>query len=63
MPIALLQATLPATNLPFLFAAFAVTWIAFFTYAFFVSRRQQELRKEIAELRGTLDQQGSEDAG
>ena len=63
MPIALLQATLPAANLPFLFAAFAVTWIAFFAYAFFVSRRQQELRKEIAELRGTLDQQGSEDAG
>ena len=63
MPISLLQATLPPDNLPFLFAAFAVTWIAFFAYAFFVSRRQQELRKEIAELRGTLDQQGSEDAG
>jgi len=63
MPIALLQATLPPANLPFLFGAFAVTWIAFFAYAFFVSRRQQELRKEIAELRGTLDQQGSEDAG
>jgi len=63
MPIALLQATLPPANLPFLFAAFAATWIAFFAYAFFVSRRQQELRKEIAELRGTLDQQGSEDAG
>ena len=63
MPIALLQAMLPPANLPFLFAAFAVTWIAFFAYAFFVSRRQQELRKEIAELRGTLDQQGLEDAG
>ena len=63
MPISLLQATLPPDNLPFLFAAYAVTWIAFFAYAFFVSRRQQELRKEIAELRGTLDQQGSEDAG
>ena len=63
MPIAILQATLPPANLPFLFAAFTVTWIAFFAYAFFVSRRQQELRKEIAELRGTLDQQGSEDAG
>ena len=62
MPIALLQATLPPANLPFLFFAFAVTWIAFFAYAFFVSRRQQELCKEIAELRGTLDQQVSEDA-
>ena len=63
MPIVLLQATLPAANLPFLFAAFAVTWIAFFVYAFFVSRRQQELRKEIAELRGSLEQQDSEDGG
>ena len=42
MLIVLLQATLPAANLPFLFAAFAVTWVAFFVYAFFVSRRQQE---------------------
>jgi CcmD family protein len=58
MPIALLQATLPPANLPFLFVAFAVTWIAFFAYAFFMSRRQHELSKEIAELRGTLDQQG-----
>ncbi len=62
MLIVLLQATLPAANLPFLFAAFAVTWVAFFAYAFFVSRRQQELRKEIGELRRTLEQQESEDA-
>jgi CcmD family protein len=54
---------MPPANLPFLFAAFAVAWIAFFAYAFFVSRRQQELRKEIAELRGALDQQVSEDVG
>jgi len=54
---------MPPANLPFLFAAFAVTWIAFFAYAFFVSRRQQELRKEIAELRGALDQQRAEDVG
>ena len=63
MPIVLLQATLPAANLPFLFAAFAVTWIAFFAYAFFVSRRQQELCKEIAELHGVLEQQDAEDGG
>ena len=62
MPIVLLQATLPAANLPFLFAAFAVSWIAFFFYAFFVSRRQQELRKEIAELRSALEQQEPEGA-
>ena len=63
MLIVLLQATVPPANLPFLFAAFAVTWIAFFAYAFFVSRRQQELRGEIAELRSALEQQGPEDAG
>ncbi len=62
MLIVLLQATLPTANLPFLFAAFAVTWVAFFAYAFFVSRRQQELRKEIAELRSALEQQEPEDA-
>ena len=62
MHIVLLQATLPAANLPFLLAAFTVAWVAFFAYAFFVSRRQQELRKEIAELRRTLDQQEPEDA-
>ena len=62
MPIVLLQATLPAANLPFLFAAFAVSWLGFFSYAFFVSRRQQELRKEIAELRSELEQQEPEDA-
>ena len=62
MPIVLLQATLPAANLPFLFAAFAVTWVAFFSYAFFVSRRQQELRKEIAALRRELEQHEPDDA-
>lgn len=63
MPIVLLEAASPAANLPFLFAAFAVTWIAFFAYVWFVSRRQQELRREIEELRNALEQQDSDDAG
>ena len=54
MPIALLQ-TQPTANLAFLFAAFAVTWIVFFIYAFFVSRRRQELEREIRELQQTLE--------
>lgn len=62
MPIVLLQDTMPSANLPFLFAAFAVSWIAFFSYAFFVSRRQQELRRDIAELRSVVEQQEPEDA-
>ena len=51
----LLQIDLPATNLPYLFAAFAVSWAAFFVYAFFVTRRQQELQSEIEGLRKALE--------
>ena len=50
----LLQADLPPSNLPFLFAAFAVTWIVFFVYAFFVSRRRQELEQEIRAMQREL---------
>ena len=42
-------------NLPYLFAAYAVTWAIFFIYVFFVSRRQRELEKEIQELRQALE--------
>ena len=48
MPFILLQSTPPA-NLPYLFAAFAVCWLGFFIYAFFVSRRRQELERELRE--------------
>ena len=41
-------------NLIYLFAAFAITWVIFFIYAFFVSKRRQEVRDEIAELYDTL---------
>ena len=61
MPVALLQAVLPSSNLPFLFAAFVVSWAAFFAYAFFVTRRQQELQREIGELRQALQEQGVAD--
>ena len=37
--------------LPFLFAVYTITWAAFFAYAFYVNRRQRELRREIEELR------------
>ena len=58
MPVVLLQQTqLPPSNLPYLFAAFAVTWIVFFAYAFFVSRRRQEMQREVQSLRRRLEQQ------
>ena len=60
MPVALLQVVLPSPNLPFLFAAFAVSWVAFFAYVFFVNRRQQEIKKEIEELRRSLERQEPE---
>ena len=41
-------------NLIYLFAAFAITWVIFFIYAFFISKRRQEVRNEIAELHETL---------
>jgi CcmD family protein len=49
------------SNLPYLFAAFAVSWVVFFLYAFFVSRRQNELQKEILELRRALELQEARD--
>ena len=53
---------LPSSHLPFLFAAFAVSWVVFFAYAFFVSRRQHEMQKEIRELRRALEQPDSANA-
>ena len=41
--------------LPFLFAVFAVTWAAFFAYAFFMSRKQADLKREIEFLCQALE--------
>ncbi len=43
--------TTPAHNIPYLFAAFAITWAVFFVYVFFTSRRQDELEQEMESLR------------
>ena len=45
------QARAPERNLPYLFAVFLVTWTAFFAYVFAVSRRQEEILREIEILR------------
>ena len=52
----LLSTHLPSSNLPYLFAAFAVSWVILFGYLFYVNRRQHELRKEISRLQNILDQ-------
>ena len=54
MPFILLQSQ-PPSNLAFLFVAFAVTWLVFFIYAFFVSRRRQELEREVREMQRDAD--------
>ncbi len=63
MPIELLQTQLPSSNIPWLFAAFAVSWAVFFLYVFFVTRRQQEMQSQIRELRQALDRQQASDGG
>ena len=42
-------------NLSYLFAAFAVTWVVLFAYAFFMARRQHEVEREIRSLRERLE--------
>jgi len=54
--LGLLQVNVPPSNLPFLFAVFAVTWVIFFAYAFFVSRRRQEMQREVKDLQQSLEQ-------
>jgi CcmD family protein len=63
MPVLLLQTQSPSSNLPYLFAAFAVSWAVFFLYVFFMTRRQQEMRNEIRELRRTLERQEASESG
>ncbi len=55
----LLSSHLPSSNLPYLFAAFAVSWVVLFGYLFYVNRRQHEMRKEIARLQRVLDEEQS----
>ena len=54
------QGTPGESFLPFLAAAYAVTWAAFFAYAFYVSRKQAELRRELETLRQALQQREGE---
>ena len=43
------------SELPWLFAVYAVTWAAFFAYVFIMSRRQREMQREIDTLKRALD--------
>ena len=61
LDLILLSSHLPSSNLPYLFAAFAVSWVVLFGYLFYVNRRQHEMKKEIARLQNVLEQTSDED--
>jgi len=42
------------TNLPYLFAAYAVIWIGLFAYMLRLGRRSHELEEEVRELKRRL---------
>ena len=46
---------MPSENLPYLFVVYSVTWVLFFAYVFYVSRRQRELEREIRELKAAIE--------
>ena len=46
----------PEANLPYLFAVYAITWVVFFAYLYYLSQRQQNLRREVEELREALSE-------
>ena len=50
------QASDPEANLPFIFAVYTVTWVAFFAYAFYMTRRQSDLKREIETLRREMEE-------
>ena len=41
---------LPPSNLPYLFAAFAVVWVVFFIYAAYMSWRRQSAQRELEDI-------------
>lgn len=53
--------TTPAHNVPYLFAAFAITWAVFFVYVFVTSRRQDELEREMESIQEELKRRDVED--
>mgnify|MGYP001127023996 FL=1 len=61
LDLILLDTHLPSSNLPYLFAAFAVSWVVLFGYLFYVNRRQHEMRKEIARLQKVVEQNQEEE--
>ena len=60
-PQATVQDNGPEANLPYLFAAYTVTWIGFFAYLYYLSQRQRSLRREVEMLREALEERDRRD--
>ena len=60
-PQATVQDSGPEANLPYLFAAYTVTWIGFFAYLYYLSQRQRSLRREVEMLREALEERDRRD--
>ena len=52
----------PEAYLPYLFAAFALTWLAFFAYLFFIARKERALRQEMDALRRAIEEREQQGA-
>ncbi len=50
----------PEANLPYLFAVYIITWLAFFGYVFYMSRRQREMQREIDDLKRALEERDAQ---
>ena len=57
------QGSDPEANLPYLFAAYSITWIGFFVYAYYLSQRNRSLRREVEALREALGEREQRGGG
>lgn len=46
-----------AENLSWLFGAFAIGWALIFGYLFWMSNREKELRRKLADLQALVEEQ------
>jgi CcmD family protein len=49
------------SNLGFLMAALIIVWAGFFAYVFYISRKTNELRREIDDLRDQLNAKSNQE--
>lgn len=48
------ESSIRNANLPFLFAAFAVAWLGFFSYLFYLHQRSNRIKQELDQLKDDL---------